>query len=300
MIKKVDKKVFTSLTLASSLFLGSSSVQAMANPPDEKGKSKDNANRAEVDQTARVHQSPKKVSYHVISSGIRYDARVKAKKADASATGKVYIVQKGDTLSQIAAWHNLSLRAVIEMNQQLQNPNRIYVGQRIRLSGKSDVTISTGKPQKVVAQNQSSSHHYQRTSSRPSSSSSPSGWQQKADAIIQEAQRHLNDQYQYGAEGPNRFDCSGFTSFVFQQNGYSLPRSSSQQAAAGASVAAQELRKGDLLFFDTSGSGVSHVAIYMGDDRMIHATNPETDVTVDSMNESYWKERYVGARRIID
>jgi cell wall-associated NlpC family hydrolase len=88
---------------------------------------------------------------------------------------------------------------------------------------------------------------------------------------IRFAQKMLGKPYRWGAEGPNSFDCSGLTSWAFEQAGITLPRSSSQQARVGSQVSAAELRPGDLVFFNRP---VSHVGIYVGDGKMINA--PQT------------------------
>jgi peptidoglycan DL-endopeptidase CwlO len=108
---------------------------------------------------------------------------------------------------------------------------------------------------------------------------------------INAAMKMLGKPYRYGAEGPNSFDCSGLTSWAFQQAGITLPRSSSQQARVGKPVSRDELRPGDLLFFYQP---VSHVGIYVGNNMMINA--PQTGDVVKYSDIS--RRPLTGARRL--
>lgn len=101
-----------------------------------------------------------------------------------------------------------------------------------------------------------------------------------------------------------RFDCSGFTEYVFKQAGIPLgTRDDDKQALLGQKVSYAELRKGDLVFFWNSGSSsksdVGHVGIYLGDGKYIHNANSRYDVTVSSITSSYAKEHFIAARRVI-
>lgn len=119
-----------------------------------------------------------------------------------------------------------------------------------------------------------------------------------ADKIISVGKSKLGTPYVYGATGPNSFDCSGFTSYVFAQAGISLPRVASSQAYGGKRVAKANLQKGDLVFFNTFG-GISHVGIYIGSGNFIHASSYNSGVTISSLNDSYYASRYVTAARYL-
>ncbi|TJY38970.1 NlpC/P60 family protein [Cohnella pontilimi] len=105
--------------------------------------------------------------------------------------------------------------------------------------------------------------------------------------------------YDYGGTTTSGFDCSGFTGYVFKKLGVELPRSSREQFAVGKKVARDDLRPGDLVFFNTNGSGVSHVGIYVGQNKFAHASTSK-GVTITSLSESYYAKRYLGARRVLD
>ena len=126
-------------------------------------------------------------------------------------------------------------------------------------------------------------------------------WQQKADKVIKVAKQNSNKQYKQGGAGPNEFDCSGFTQYVFNQAiQYQLPRQSKDQANKGKKVNRNQIRKGDLMFFNTNGNNISHVAIYIGDNKMIHAANSRDDIIITDINNSYWKQKYVVSKRVIN
>lgn len=108
--------------------------------------------------------------------------------------------------------------------------------------------------------------------------------------VIAVAKRYLGAPYRWGASGPNSFDCSGFTSFVYRQVGVSLPRVSRAQIGAGERVSRSDLKPGDLVFF---GSPIHHVGIYVGGGSMIHAPQTGDVVRFASINRS----NYAGACR---
>ena len=108
--------------------------------------------------------------------------------------------------------------------------------------------------------------------------------------------------YRFGGTDPDTgLDCSGFVQIVFKEAmGILLPRSAREQSEVGAVVDRQELKAGDLVFFNTMRQAFSHVGIYLGDNRFLHAPRTGAEVRVESMENSYWVQRYNGARRIIE
>ncbi|HSQ89449.1 SH3 domain-containing protein [Romboutsia sp.] len=125
---------------------------------------------------------------------------------------------------------------------------------------------------------------------------------EKADEVIDFAKKLLGKPYVWGAEGPNSFDCSGFTQYVFKNSsGISIPRVSRDQSKFGQYVSRSQLKKGDLIFFDTAGSNngyVSHVGIYMGNNQMIHASSGKGKVGISELS-SYYNGAFVNARRVL-
>lgn len=106
--------------------------------------------------------------------------------------------------------------------------------------------------------------------------------------------------YKYGGNSPDSgFDCSGFVGHVFRHSlGISLPRSTGGISRTGKPVRSNDLRTGDLVFFNTLQRRFSHVGIYLGDNRFIHAPSSGGSVRVENMLEDYWRRNYNGARRI--
>ena len=106
--------------------------------------------------------------------------------------------------------------------------------------------------------------------------------------------------YRYGGTSPDSgFDCSGFVGHVYKQKlGKSLPRSSHEISRVGVPLKAGMLRPGDLVFYNTLNKPYSHVGIYLGDGQFIHSPSSGKAVSTVSMNETYWRKRYNGARRV--
>lgn len=118
------------------------------------------------------------------------------------------------------------------------------------------------------------------------------------DEILAIAARHLGTPYRFGSAGGGSFDCSGFVRTVYSEVGLDLPHSASAQFSMGERVSADELAPGDLVFFRTYTRGPSHVGIYVGDGLFIHAASRGGEVKVDGLDESYFRSRYLGARRL--
>jgi cell wall-associated NlpC family hydrolase len=121
-----------------------------------------------------------------------------------------------------------------------------------------------------------------------------------AEAVVS-ALNYIGVRYRRGGNSAaTGFDCSGFTRFVFENSlGLVLPRQADQQAKAAGFVAVkrEDLQPGDLVFFNTMRRTFSHVGIYVGDNRFIHAPSHGKDVRTDDLGLSYWAKRFTGARR---
>ncbi len=117
---------------------------------------------------------------------------------------------------------------------------------------------------------------------------------------IDQALTLLGVPYRRGGASPESgFDCSGFVAHAFREGlGLVLPRSSSEMSKTGSSVDRNELRPGDLVFFNTMRRAFSHVGIYLGNGQFIHSPRAGGRVRIEDMSESYWKKRYNGARRV--
>ncbi len=118
------------------------------------------------------------------------------------------------------------------------------------------------------------------------------------DQIVKTAHTFVGVPYRWGGTTVRQgFDCSGLTMAVFKLNGLNLPRTSRQQFGKGYNVSRDKLTKGDLVFFDTAGrGGVSHVGIYIGGNKFIHAPRTGKTVRLSSLSSPYYDKRYCGAR----
>lgn len=122
-----------------------------------------------------------------------------------------------------------------------------------------------------------------------------------AAAIVETALALKGTPYRDGGSDPESgFDCSGLVQWVFARHGTILPRETRDQYAAGIEVDADDVRPGDLVFFETISDGPSHVGIALGDGSFVHAPSSRGVVRVESYRQSpYWARRWVGARRIV-
>jgi cell wall-associated NlpC family hydrolase len=123
--------------------------------------------------------------------------------------------------------------------------------------------------------------------------------------VLATAKRYVGTRYRYGGESPTSgFDCSGFVQYVFGRNGVALPRTSRLQASAGESIslAVESLQPGDLLLFSSRGRGVDHVAIYVGDNRILHSSAGAGGVVYDDLDTArgkWYLKRHVASRRVL-
>ncbi|NLT20369.1 MAG: LysM peptidoglycan-binding domain-containing protein [Syntrophomonadaceae bacterium] len=179
-----------------------------------------------------------------------------------------YTVCKGDSLSTIAAKYNISVEALMNINNltsECLNPGYVLI-----------ISSSTGN-----------------TVSR-------SGDNIQAARLLEIAARHLGTPYRYGGQTPGGFDCSGFARYIFSQIGIDLPRTASAQYGIGSEISKDNLQLGDLLFFRCGSGGIDHVGIYTGNNQFIHSSSPRSGgVIYSSIAEGYYLNTYAGAKRIL-
>jgi cell wall-associated NlpC family hydrolase len=122
----------------------------------------------------------------------------------------------------------------------------------------------------------------------------------RASELALQAIGMLGIHYKLGGNSPDAgLDCSGLVRYVFFQAwGKTLPRTSEEISRVGKQIDNQDLRPGDLVFYNTLKRGFSHVGIYLGDNKFIHSPSTGGQVRIESMDLSYWKNRFNGARRI--
>ncbi|MDB0441032.1 C40 family peptidase [Clostridioides difficile] len=156
-----------------------------------------------------------------------------------------------------------------------------------------------------VTQNGDSTNNNQQNNTNDNqqnnNSNVPTANSNAVQAVLNLAYSKQGCPYVWGAEGPNTFDCSGFTQYVYRNAvGKKIPRTSKAQSNYGQTVSKANLQPGDLVFFTTNGSGsVSHVGIYVGGGNMIHSPSTGKTVRVTSINSAYYTARFVTAKRIL-
>lgn len=180
-----------------------------------------------------------------------------------------------------------------------------YISNEYLSKEKVKVTNRSGDVERPTITKQTSTEN-KKTSSKPNNSTSKSSTTSKSDKkttssssssnkgtqVVSYAKKYLGASYVYGGDGPNSFDCSGFTQYVYKKFGVSLPHSASAQQSYGKAVSKSNLKQGDLVFF------TGHVGIYVGNNKFIHAANPSKGVVITSLSDSYYKKNYITARRI--
>ena len=119
-------------------------------------------------------------------------------------------------------------------------------------------------------------------------------------AVVSTARSQLGVPYKYGGVSPKTgFDCSGLIYWSYGQYGFSVPRQASGQASAGKAVQKSQLQQGDIVVFRISGRNGLHTGLYSGNGRFIHSPSSGKKIREDSINDDYWKRRYVSARRVL-
>lgn len=133
-----------------------------------------------------------------------------------------------------------------------------------------------------------------------SNDDNPENWSDRTREVLVNALNLTGVKYSYGGKSPETgFDCSGFVSYVFKQAAsLTLPHSALAISQLGKTVSKNELKPGDLVFFNTLKSTFSHVGIYLGNNRFIHSPSAGGQVRVESMKDGYWATRFNGAQRI--
>jgi len=128
-----------------------------------------------------------------------------------------------------------------------------------------------------------------------------SAWQSTVQEIMMNALSLTGIKYHYGGTSPETgFDCSGFVRYVFgEAASIALPHNARAISQVGKMISTEELQPGDLVFFNTMKSAFSHVGIYMGNNRFIHAPSSGGGVHIVDMDSAYWAKRFDGARRIL-
>lgn len=246
-------------------------------------------------------------------------ARAAAAKPSVKTTAQ-YKVRKGDVLSSIAKRCGTNVKTLQSLNglkgsalkigQVLKVPavqKEIHFAEKKVSSKKLAKTISKlptvaiNKTKSVKPIKKEEKFSFAKLGEVYYSKDHDDNIGQSNNSIVAVAKTKLGQKYVWGSCGKGgTFDCSGFTKYVYEKNGIDIPRTSINQSKYGKFVKRSELKKGDLIFFDTSKSKrgyVNHVGIYVGDNKFIHASSAKKKVVITSLDKTFYSMRYLGARR---
>lgn len=231
------------------------------------------------------------------------------RKVATSARQDTYKVSRGDTLPKIAKKTGVKIADIRHMNGL--KGNRIKAGQVLILAAAEathDVTTSANRLQLVnkdLLNEQEISDTLAeltdlQSADQPVDLAKTLEEKQTISSLKKSAYSFLGAHYRFGGSSRTSLDCSSFTQQVFRQLSVKLPRTAREQFSVGSEVMRGDLRKGDLVFFQTYANFPSHVGIYLGNRKMIHASSREHRVVISTMDTPYYLSRYLGARRMTE
>ena len=229
------------------------------------------------------------------------------KHAESTTLQDTYKVTKGDTLPKIAKKTGVKLAEIRNLNGL--KGNRVKPGQVLLLVA-TDIPTKTVSTNRLQLINKDLLNEQELTdtlaeltdleSDRPVDLAKSIEANQSASSIKKSAYSFLGARYRFGGTSRSALDCSSFTQQVFREQSVKLPRTAREQFVVGNEVVRGDLKKGDLVFFQTYARFPSHVGIYLGNRKMIHASSREHRVVISSMDTPYYLSRYLGARRMTD
>jgi cell wall-associated NlpC family hydrolase len=237
------------------------------------------------------------------------DAQTRKAKMAAKAQG--YKVVKGDTLPKIAKKTGVKMADLRRFNDL--KGNRVKAGQMLALSEAPAATEEPVRPVSTAANrlqlvNRDLLNEQEFSDSlaelsdidadRPVDLAKSLEGGAGIKGLKKSAYGFLGARYRFGGNSRKALDCSSFVQQVFREQNVSLPRTAREQFSVGSEVMRGDLQKGDLVFFQTYARFPSHVGIYLGNRKMIHASSRDRRVVISSMDTPYYLSRYLGARRI--
>jgi peptidoglycan DL-endopeptidase LytE len=232
-------------------------------------------------------------------------AESQQKKTSTSARQDTYKVSKGDTLPKIARKTGLKMADIRNLNGL--KGNRVKPGQVLILVA-ADTTRHAVSTDRLQLINKDLLNEQEMTdtlaeltdleSDQPVDLAKTLEANQATGSLKKSAYSFLGARYRFGGNSRSSLDCSSFTQQVFREQSVKLPRTAREQFNVGNEVMRGDLKKGDLVFFQTYARFPSHVGIYLGNRKMIHASSREHRVVISSMDTPYYLSRYLGARRM--
>jgi cell wall-associated NlpC family hydrolase len=237
----------------------------------------------------------------------RSSSVAESRRASVKASVAVYKVRKGDTLYRIARKAGLSVEELKRINGI--SGKSIKPGRILSLRESDQPQEVAKKPARSFTVRNTelfSNEEYERTLAELTDSDQEKTVDLGKDLELttdaskrlkKSAFSFLGTRYRFGGTSRNGLDCSSFVQHVFRDLDIQLPRTAREQYRTGEPVTSCELQKGDLVFFRTYASFPSHVGIYLGDNKMIHASSRDHKVVISSMNTPYFRSRFIGAKR---
>lgn len=241
-------------------------------------------------------------------------------------------VKDGDIISSLALKHHVTRNTIISANK-LKNPDKLKLGQVLVIPSKADIKRAEikharalklasikahkqallakhkklaalkAKHNKAIASKAKAKTHHVASNKAAAKKVATSAQKRQgvivSAKVVNTANRFKGIRYARGGSSRSGFDCSGFTRYVMRSSvGKTLPHNAAAQFNKGIPVSRAQLKPGDLVFFHTYSKGPSHVGIYVGKGNFVHASHPGSTVKTTSMNSGYYKNRFLGARRV--
>jgi cell wall-associated NlpC family hydrolase len=204
-----------------------------------------------------------------------------------TAAATTYKVKKGDNLNAIARRNGLTVKELKRLNGL--KGDALKPGQKLLLAR----ATSAPPPEIAASPDPAKLLREESVAQRPDEERLIS-----QDTLEEVAFSYLATPYRFGGSGDKGIDCSNFVRSVFRELNIELPRTAREQYRLGAQVDPGELRSGDLLFFRTYAKYPSHVGIYLGDHKMIHASPRSRRVVITNVDAPYFRSRFIGAKRL--
>ncbi len=269
-------------------------IQEPEQPIDDNQEQQDNedknTDKSEEKTTEKTSEKTQTTVTSINKTGYVSADGLKVRKEPSTSSEEIDSLSKNDKVSiigEVDGWYQINL-----------NGEKGYISSKYISDTKiTEVTSRSGSSIKAenITPMEETTPEVEQNDNKTTSTS-----ENKGNDVVEYAKQYLGCKYVSGGISPTTgFDCSGFTLYVYKHFGISLNRTSREQINSGISIEKSNLQPGDIVFFNNAGNtSIGHVGIYVGGDNFIHASNPKEGVRITSLSTSYYKKRYVGARRV--